>query len=36
VERLTRRHVRRAAGDAATAPARVPVQLLFVGFPTPS
>ncbi len=36
VERLTRRHVRRAAGDASTAPARVPVQLLFVGFPTPN
>jgi DNA-binding transcriptional ArsR family regulator len=38
VERLTRRHVRRAAGDASstlTAPARTPVQLLFVGFPTP-
>ena len=35
VERLTRRHVRRAAGDASTAPARSPVQLLFVGFPAP-
>ena len=35
VERLTRRHVRRAASDTSTAPARAPVQLLFVGFPTP-
>jgi DNA-binding transcriptional ArsR family regulator len=36
VERLTRRHVRRAAGDTSTAPGRAAVQLLFVGFPVPS
>lgn len=36
VERLTRRHVRRAAGDTSTAPGRAPVRLLFVGFPAPS
>lgn len=36
VERLTRRHVRRAAGDASTEPSRAPVRLLFVGFPAPS
>ena len=36
VERLTRRHVRRAAGDASSAPGRAPVQLLFVGFPAPN
>ena len=36
VERLTRRHVRRAAGDTSTAPGRAPVQLLFVGFPAPN
>jgi predicted ArsR family transcriptional regulator len=34
VERLTRRHLRRAA-DPAGESARVPVQLMFLGFPTP-
>lgn len=36
VERLTRRHVRRAGGDPSTEPGRKPVELLFVGFPAPS
>jgi DNA-binding transcriptional ArsR family regulator len=34
VERVTRRHVRRAAADASAAHRRSPVQMLFVGFPT--